>query len=173
MQEAITVLGNYSLQDICNVIILVSAVIIAVKNIYAFFKKPVDDLQERARANEEQYIEEVLKREMPGLMQENCKTIIGAIDELKDMTLSQDAQLIQVQESLDLLNASQLDMLRYNMNKLYYKYRPFKKMLSADKKAFMKLYADYKSMHGNTWIDALYTEAKDWPIVEDEDELKK
>ena len=77
-----------------------------------------------------------------------------------------------MQESLDLLNASQLDMLRYNMNKLYYKYRPFKKILNADKKAFIKLYNDYKLMHGNTWIDTLYAEVKDWPIVEDESELK-
>jgi len=34
-----------------------SAVIIASKNIYSFFKKPVDDIQERARVNEEQRIE--------------------------------------------------------------------------------------------------------------------
>ena len=58
-------------------------------------------------------------------------------------------------------------MLRYDMNKLYYKYRPYKKILSADKKAFMKLYQDYKMMDGNTWIDALYAEVVDWPIVED------
>ena len=45
-------------------------------------------------------------------------------------------------------------------------------MLNADKKAFMKLYHDYKLMDGNTWIDALYSEVKDWPIVEDESELK-
>jgi len=62
-------------------------------------------------------------------------------------------------------------MMRYNMNKIYYKYRPYKKILSADKKAFMKIYNDYKSMDGNTWIDSLYTEVKDWPIVEEEQEL--
>ena len=62
--------------------------------------------------------------------------------------------------------------MRYNMNKIYYKYRPYRKILSADKKAFIKIYNDYKSMDGNTWIDALYSEVKDWPIVEDESELK-
>ena len=63
-------------------------------------------------------------------------------------------------------------MMRYDMNKIYYKYRPYKKILSADKKAFIKIYNDYKSMDGNTWIDALYAELKDWLIVEDADELK-
>lgn len=61
--------------------------------------------------------------------------------------------------------------MRYNMNKIYYKYRPYRKILNADKKAFIKIYKDYKSMDGNTWIDALYSELKDWPIVEDESEL--
>jgi len=47
-------------------------------------------------------------------------------------------------------------MMRYNMNKIYYQYRPYKKILSADKKAFIKIYNDYKPMGGNSWIDALY-----------------
>ncbi len=164
-------LQSIPMQEICNLIILMSAVIIASKNIYSFFKKPVDDIQERARANEEQHIEQVLENKIPPLLQKNCETIMGSLDELKEMTIDQEGQLTQMQESLDLLNASQLDILRYNMNKLYYKYRPYRKMLNADKKAFIKLYNDYKLMHGNTWIDALYAEVKDWPIVEDEQEL--
>ena len=32
------------------------------------------------------------------------------------------------------------------MNRLYYKYRPFKKILDCDKKAFIKLYKDYHEM---------------------------
>ena len=164
-------LQSVPMQKICNLIILMSAVIIASKNIYSFFKKPVDDIQERARANEEQHIEQVLENKIPPLLQKNCETIMGSLDELKEMTIDQEGQLTQMQESLDLLSASQLDMLRYNMNKLYYKYRPYRKMLNADKKAFIKLYNDYKLMHGNTWIDALYAEVKDWPIVEDEQEL--
>lgn len=96
---------------------------------------------------------------------------MDSLDELKDMTMEQEAQLDEIQTSIDLLNQSQLDMMRYNMNKIYYKYRPYRKILSADKKAFIKIYNDYKSMDGNTWIDSLYGELKDWPIVEDEAEL--
>ena len=164
---------DLNLNQIANLIILVSAVIIAGKNIFAFFKKPVDDLKESAREDEEKHIEEVLKREMPKLLGDNCKVIMGSLDELKDLTMSQEAQLDEIQDSINLLNQSQLDMMRYNMNKIYYKYRPYKKVLSADKKAFIKIYNDYKSMDGNTWIDSLYSELKDWPIVEDEAELTK
>jgi hypothetical protein len=43
--------------------------------------------------------------------------------------------------------------MRYNMNRIYYKYQPYKKILEYDKKAFMKFYKDYHQMGGNTWID--------------------
>jgi hypothetical protein len=97
-------LGNVDLQALCNIIILVSAVILAAQNIYRFFKKPVDDLKQSARDDEEKHVEEILKREMPGLLAENCKTIMGSLDELKDMTMGQEAQLDEIQTSIDLLN---------------------------------------------------------------------
>ena len=161
-----------NLNETANLIILISAVIVAIKTIYNFVKKPVDTIQQTVHDNEEEHIEEVLKREMPGLLEENCKVIMASLKNIEAMTLSQEERLEQVQESLDLLNTSQLDMLRYNMNRLYYKYRPYKKILDADKQAFMKLYHDYKDMDGNTWIDGLYNELKDWPIVVSQDELK-
>lgn len=167
-----SILNGINLNTVANLVILISAVIIAGKNIFAFFKKPVDDLAAKANQKEEQHIEEVLKREIPGLLQDNCKVITGSLDIIKDMINAQEEQLDDIQVSINLLNESQLDMMRYNMNKIYYKYRPFKKILSADKKAFIKIYKDYKSMDGNTWIDALYAELKDWEIVEDESELK-
>ena len=162
---------EFNLNQVANIVILISAFIIAAKNIVGFLKQPVDDLKASAREDEEKHIEEILKREMPSLLQENCKSIMGALDELKDMTMGQEAQLDEIQDAIDLLNQSQLDMMRYNMNKIYYKYRPYKKILNADKKAFIKIYNDYKSMDGNTWIDSLYAEVKEWPIVEEEQEL--
>lgn len=188
-------LQNITLTEVCNIIVLVSAVIIAGKNIWEFFKKPVDDLQVRANAREEEHIEEVIDRRVPELLathsekvkgernhEEACRAqsikddiiaaVEGRIDELKNMTVEQDKQLSSLIKSMDLLTQSQMDMMRYDMNRIYYKYRQYKKILSADKKAFIKIYHDYKSMDGNTWIDALYAELKDWPIVEDQSELK-
>lgn len=105
-------------------------------------------------------------------MEENCNVIVGGIDELKQITLNQGETLSNIQDSIELMNQSQLDIMRYNMNKIYYKYRQYKKILSADKKAFIKIYNDYKPMGGNNWIDALYDELILWEIVEDESELK-
>ena len=162
----------WDLNGAANLIILISAVIIGVKNIYNFFKKPVDDIAGRARKNQNQHIEKVLDEKMPKFLEKNCETLMASLNEIKEMTFNQEQRLIDIQKSIDLLNISQLDMLRYNMNRIYYKYRPYQKILDADKKAFIKLYNDYKGMKGNTWIDALYAELKEWPIVENEDELK-
>ena len=71
-----------------NIIVLIGAVIVAVKTIYSFFKKPVDSIQQSARRNEEEHIKEVLVAEMPGLLAENCKPIMASLDEIKKMTLS-------------------------------------------------------------------------------------
>ena len=99
------------------------------------------------------------------------EVVDSRINELKEMTRMQEDQLTCLQESVDLLNLSQMDLMRYNMNALYYKYRPYRKILDVDKKAFIKFYNDYHTMGGNTWIDELYKEVITWPMVEDESEL--
>ena len=76
-----------NLNETANIIILIGAVIVAFKTIYSFFKKPVDTISQSMKNSEEQHIEEVLKREMPGLLETNCKTIMGSLEEIKKMTL--------------------------------------------------------------------------------------
>ena len=183
------------LQEICNMIILISAVIIAGKNIYGFFRKPVDSLYKYSQKAEEEHIKKVIKEQIPELftqyndctkeehineMSKMVNSVKNAIlevlddkvEELKEISLDQGQQISSIQQSINQLNNSQMDVMRYDMNRLYYKYRPYKKILDCDKKAFIKLYSDYHEMGGNTWIDALYTEVKTWEIVEDESELK-
>ena len=162
---------NLSLQGVCNIIILVSAVIIAGKNIYGFFKKPVDGLHEKAELAEARRIEAILSEKAPEIINKHEKDIIDSLEEIKALVLDQGKDLEKLQKSVDLVNVSQLDLIRYNINRIYYKYRPYKKILDCDKKAFIKLYDDYHSMGGNTWIDQLYTEVMPWEIVEDESEL--
>ena len=186
---------NIDLQEVCNLIILISAVIIAVKNIYGFLKKPVDDLHGRAQSAEEKRIEKVLNNRVPEIlskcamsmkeeqrnqlsnMEESIKKCVvnaveDKVEELKEITLDQGQEIKQIQKSVNLINEAEMDVMRLNMNQIYYKYRPYKKILDCDKKAFMKIYTDYHSMGGNTWIDMLHAEVITWEIVEDETELK-
>lgn len=63
--------GEITLQEVCNIIILVSAVIGAITTIYKFLKKPVDDIQERANQKEEKHIEEVIDAKVPALLKKH------------------------------------------------------------------------------------------------------
>lgn len=98
--------------------------------------------------------------------------INGNMSEIKNSLHSQNKTMEEIQASVKLLNNAQLDMMRYSMNRIYYKYYPYQKILSCDKKAFLKFYNDYHEMGGNTWIDTLYSEVKDWEAVEKEKDLK-
>lgn len=168
---------NLTLNELANLIILISAVIVAGKTIWEFIKQPVDAAGKKIKSNSAKHIEEVLdaklEAKLPVLMAQNCNVLMTSLNEIKALNISQEEQLHDLQESLDLLNTSQLDMLRYDMNRIYYKYLPYKQILDADKKAFLQLYNDYKPMGGNSWIDSLYHELKEWPIVQSSDELKK
>lgn len=106
------------------------------------------------------------------MLKKNQEEIADSLEEIKGLVLDQGQQLNAINNSMNVLNVSQMDLMRYNMNRLYYKYRPHKKILDCDKKAFIKLYDDYHDMGGNTWIDQLYREVMSWEIVEFEDELK-
>ena len=64
------------------------AVIVAIKTIYSFFKKPVETIQETARQNEEEHIKDVLQAEMPDLLSKNCEPIMASLNEIKTMTMS-------------------------------------------------------------------------------------
>ena len=120
-----------------------------------------------------------MEKKMPALAEQYVKKFSNEInnlaerlEEIKVINLKQQDDLKGIQSSIDLMNNAQMDTMRYMMNSIYYRYRTYKKILSSDKKAFMKLYNDYHDMGGNTWIDNLYNEVKCWEIVEDESELK-
>lgn len=164
------------LNEAANLIILLSAVIIAAKNVWAFFKQPVDEAGKRIKKAGDKKIGEILDEKLdeklPPLLSKNCDTLMKSLNEIKNLNMSQEERLEELQASMDLINKAQMDAMRYNMNRIYYKYHTYKKILSADKKAFMKFYDDYHSMGGNTWIDSLHKELIEWEIVEDESELK-
>ena len=70
------------------------------------------------------------------------------------------------------LTKSSNDMLRQSMTNIYYKYIPYKKILNYDKECFLKLYEDYTSQGGNSYIQDIYNELKTWDVVLKKEELK-
>lgn len=177
----------FSLQTLCNAIVLVGAVIIAIKNIYHFFKKPVTDLQEKANTKEEKHIEEIIQKKVPELLiqhgqnvaesrrledQKRDAAIKSSIIDAIDIKINELKMLNNdIQSSLKALNMAQLNTMRYNLDSIYTKYFPYKKITAIDKQAFIKMYEDYKTMGGNTWVDTLYNELINWETIQVEEDL--
>lgn len=70
----------------------------------------------------------------------------------------------------DLISAN-VDLMRNEMKKIYYKYRKVKKIPEYDKQTFLKFYESYHKLGGNTFIDGLYSEVKKWETVPSIDDL--
>lgn len=89
-------MGNFDLNEIANIVVLISAVIIAIKTIYAFFKQPVDQITEKSHKEEEKRIESVLEKKIPGLLEKNQSILMDSLDEIKSLTLNQEERLTKV-----------------------------------------------------------------------------
>lgn len=73
-------------------------------------------------------------------------------------------------EKIDKLITSSNDILRKELVTIYYRYLPYKKIPVYTKKSFLKLHHDYHDQGGNSFIDEIYEEVKDWKVVETEKE---
>lgn len=76
-------------------------------------------------------------------------------------------------EKIDKLITSSNDILRKELVAIYYRCLPYKKIPVYTKKSFMKLYHDYHDQGGNSFIDEIYEEVKDWEVVETEEDATK
>jgi hypothetical protein len=66
--------------------------------------------------------------------------------------------------------------MRLEICRIYYKYLPYKKILQYDKESVAKLYEDYHQQGGNTFIDGVWNEIKEWEVIrgwQDIDEERK
>ena len=79
----------------------------------------------------------------------------------------------KLNSKIDLLTKSSNDLLRMDMNEIYYRYLPYKKILDYDRKCFIKLYDDYVDQGGNSYIQDINTELRSWEIVATKEDLTK
>lgn len=176
-----------NLQDIANALVLISAVIIAAKNIFGFFKKPVDIVGTKMHEAEESHIKDVIKQEVPNLLtqqknerQKEIQLMINGLedaitqtidDKFEDLTaivLDQGKEIKDIRDTLEKVKDSSKDVLRIRMNEIYYKYLPFRKICDSDKQLFDSLYSDYASLDGNSGWKKMNLVVQDWTVVSDD-----
>ena len=173
-----------SISQFCDIIILVSALCIAITNIYNFFAKPTTKLKKKKTEELNNQISDILDKKLPEILLEhdletrqkylddrqNCLNEIKTevLTNVKD-TLDNIYKLnLEQNESIKTLSQGNKDMLRQRIMDIYYTYRDEKKLPIHKKEALDELYKDYKAEGGNSYIDKYHNRMKTWEIYDDE-----
>lgn len=174
------------LQDICNWIILLGAVTVAVINIFKFFGKPVSFFKKRKESEYHKTLKKSLDEIMPTYFEQHdlqtrdkyLKDRLNYLNEIKNAVLKdtkdvlEEIRQLSVEQSknLEKLNQSSKDILRQKIMSIYHQYKEYRKMPLFAKEALDELYKDYKAQGGNSYIDKYYSRMNNWEIDYTEDE---
>ena len=91
--------------------------------------------------------------------------LVNSLEEIKDIDKTQNIKL-------DNLLQSSNDTLRIELLRLYFNYRPYKKIPQWAKEAAVKLHDDYVKQDGNTFVEDLWSQMSTWEVVPGEEDIK-
>ena len=174
------------LQEICDWIILIGAVTVAIINIFKFFGKPVSFLKKKKDKEYEKILKASLDKIMPTYFEQHdlqtrdkyLNDRLNYLNEIKKSVLNETKDIleeikelsIKQAENLEKLNQSSKDVLRQKIMAIYHQYKEQRKLPIFAKEALDELYKDYKSQGGNSYIDKYYKRMCNWEIDYTEDE---
>lgn len=176
-----------SFSEICDWIVLIGAVTIALTNIYNFFAKPHKISKDKKDKEIKAQIETTLEEKMPDILLQHdletrqkylsdrqqylCDIKNEVLEDTKD-TLEGILKLnLEQNEAIEILINTSKDVLRQRIMAIYHQYKYEKRMPIHAKEALDELYKDYKSEKGNSYIDKYYNRMKTWEIYDDEEHL--
>lgn len=84
-------------------------------------------------------------------------TILTARDTKKEVKKVSDAQ--------KLMTAAQLDLMRNEITKLYYRRQNVRQLYQYERESLDKMYAGYHGEGGNSFVDDIYTEMRRWMVL--------
>ena len=176
-----------NLSAICDVIILVGAVIGALTVIWKFvfnsgkgIGKKYKEAKEKEEAAEKARMQAVVKEMMPDILYQHDlkvrETYLGDrlkyLNEIKDevaKSFENDINVVyEVKAEVNKLAISAKDVLREKIMKIYYDNRADRKMTEHEHEALEQYYKDYKALNGNSYIDKYYNRMILWDVVADD-----
>ena len=103
--------------------------------------------EEIAKAKRQQEIVEVIE-----------STIVPKLDNIKN--------------DIKKLSSSECDLLRREINTIYFKYLPYKKIPEEEKQQLIFLFRDYHNLGGNSYVKDIYNTMMSWEVVQNYSDLK-
>lgn len=161
-----------SIAVLCDYIILIGALAVAITNIYNFFAKPTSKIKKKKNDEFNCRVELVLDEKLPEKFLEHdletrdkyLKDRQQYLLDIKEAVLTETKETlkeiknlnIEQSKAIELLTNSSKDIMRQRIMDIYHKYKKEKSYPIHEKEKLEELYKDYKAEKGNSYIDKYY-----------------
>lgn len=71
----------------------------------------------------------------------------------------------QIRKDIKQIDAAQLDLMRNEITKVYYKRQNVKELYQYERESLDKLYEGYHAGGGNSFVEDIYSEMRHWRVV--------
>ena len=168
------------LSTICDVVILIGAVVLAIERICAGLGKPWKFAKKKNEEQTKAIVKQILEETLPKVLEERdiqTRDRYKAdrqryLEEIqKEVLQNISKELLQVtslDEKYEILACSARDVLREKIMQLYHKNKKDRKLSWHEREALTQYYKDYKAIGGNSYIDKYYTRMKTWDVIPDD-----
>lgn len=146
-----------TIQTICDTIVLIAAVCVAITNILNFFGKPIKFFNKRKKKEFQDNLNEAL----PEILEKHNKEIKNDLKKIMEINLAQN-------EQIRVLTDGSKDLLREKIMTIYERNKSKQSMFEYERRQLNQFYKDYKKEGGNTYIDSYYTIMQEWDTLPDE-----
>jgi hypothetical protein len=165
---------------ICNAIVLISAVLIAIKTIAEMIGRPIRLIKRKSDTEFKEKVISILDEILPGILLRHdletrerykadreayLRDIKEAVVQDIGQKLSQVDNLAQQYVSLEI---SAKDVLREKIVCMYENNKDARKLRYFEKRALEQYYKDYKKMGGNSYIDTIHERMLTWEVEPDD-----
>ena len=177
-------------QTICNWVVLISAVTLAITNIYKFFANPIKAGSKKANDKLNEKIDARINVKVPELHkkrdEETRETYLAQrtnyLNEIQTEVTNNisvpiediSKNMIVLTEAIATLQKGTKDVLRQKIMDIYHEFKHERRFPVYSKEKLDELYKDYKAEGGNSYIDKYYGRMSKWDVdysEEDDDEI--
>lgn len=163
---------------VINSIILIGGAAAAITNILNILvkgegflkKKSSKAIKEQVDSKFNEYSEELSKTRRKEINEEVTTVITESLVGIYDRFDGVNNTFTDINSKLDVLQEGNTDLLRREMLKIYNKYKFTKKIPAYDRQDFYKMLGDYQKEGGNSYAENLWSQLKEWQIVDSEKE---
>lgn len=146
---------------VSSIVAAVTVILGGMKGIGLFFGKKIKKKEEEKNKK----LRTIIIDDVKNALQPEFTKLHDADVEFKETLAGMD-------KKIDLLTASNRDLLRTDIERIYTKYKRYRKITETDREILDKLFIDYKNENGNGRIERMYNRTIDWEVVPDDEEIE-